>query len=89
MFFDFKDGADMGMRQRGCRLGLQLKSLFGLFVPDQLWGQKLGGHTPFELDALSLLDNAHAAFPETWIILYFPASIFQRTSGWPVNIRNI
>jgi len=54
------DRADVGMVERGRRLGLTLESLQGLPVLREFFRQELQGDGALELGVLGLIDHTHA-----------------------------
>ncbi len=58
------NGADVRMIQRGSSPGLALKSLEGVRIACEFFGQKLQGHVAAEARILSLVDHTHASAAE-------------------------
>ena len=61
---NFVDRADIGMIQRGGRLGFALKAAKGLRVFSDVIGQELEGNKAVKLHILGFVDNPHAAATE-------------------------
>ncbi len=59
MLFNFVDGADVGMVQRGSRLCLTLEALQRGGIGQQLFRQKLQRHLPAQLEIFGLIDQPH------------------------------
>ena len=64
MFANVVDGADIGMIQRGCGLGLALKTRQGLRVSRDFIGQELQGDEAMQPRVLSLVNHTHPAAAE-------------------------
>jgi len=58
---DVVDGADVGMVQRGCGLGLAAKALERLRVLGQIVGKELEGNKTSEARIFGFVDHPHTA----------------------------
>jgi len=63
-FIDVMDDANIGMVERGGRLGLALEAFEGLKVRGKLLREELEGDESVQLGVLSLIDYTHATTPE-------------------------
>ena len=61
-FADFVDGTDVGMIQRGSRARLAQQPRPRPLVSESVLRQNLQRHVAVELDVVSSIDFAHAAF---------------------------
>jgi len=61
---DLEYRADVGVAERGRRLGLMEEPRAGRSIARPLRRQELERHYPFELEVLGLVDDAHAALAE-------------------------
>ena len=61
---DLKDGADIGVVQRGGGFGLLQEALLGRLVPRQVGREELDRHLALEAGVMRQVDDPHAATPE-------------------------
>ncbi len=61
MFAKFKDGADVGMVERGRRARLAAETFLRLCIAAHVFGQEFQRHLPAQLEVFGTVDHAHAA----------------------------
>ena len=80
---DVVDGADVGMVQGRCGLGLAAKTFEGLAVLGKIFGKKLEGDEAAEARVFGFVDHAHTAATELFDDPVVGDGLIEQRSGRP------